>query len=214
MFTNAPESLRRLFSRPSLMNGEDAAVYAELYAQVEEIAQPRNVRDQMMVSDVVNHFWEQQRYRHCTGTIINVNRREALKIILEHGIGLNPADTHALLDIYFDVKRCGEMTLNLIHPRPAKIPNTRQGVITFLKAHGFDEADIDGLAMERSVDTLAELQNLALKHELRREAILRELESRQERRRQPPPGREKLKGKVRALAKDLPDGPSPLVAKS
>ncbi len=167
-----------------------------------------------MVSDVVNHFWEQQRYRHCTGTIINVNRREALKNILQHGIGLNLGDTHALLDIYFDVKRCGETTPNLIHPDPAQIPNTRQGLITFLKAHGFDEADIDGLAMERSVDTLAEFESLALKHELRREAILRELESRQERRRQPPPRRGKLNGKVRALAQDLPHGPSPPVAES
>jgi hypothetical protein len=196
------------------MNGEDAAVYAELYAQVEEIAQPRNVWDQMMVSDVVNHFWEQQRYRHCTGTIINVNRREALKNILQHGIGLNPGDTQALLDIYFDVKRCDATTLNLIHPHRAQIPNTRQGVITFLKAHGFDEADIDGLAMERSVDTLAALENLALKHELQRDAILRELESRQERRRQPPPGRGKLNGKVRALAEDSSHGPSPPVAES
>jgi hypothetical protein len=59
------------------MNGEDPAVYAKLYARVEEIAQPRDVWDQMMVSDVVNHFWEQQRYRHCTGTINNVKRREA-----------------------------------------------------------------------------------------------------------------------------------------
>jgi hypothetical protein len=112
------------------------------------------------------------------------------------------------------VKRCGETTPNLIHPHPAQIPNTRQGLITFLEAHGFDEADIDGLAMERSVDTLAEFETLALKHELRREAILRELESRQERRRQPPPRRGKLNGKVRALAQDLPHGPSPPVAES
>jgi hypothetical protein len=52
--------LQKLFSTPSLMKGEDADVYAELYARVEEIAQPSVVWDQMMVSDVVNHFWEQQ----------------------------------------------------------------------------------------------------------------------------------------------------------
>ena len=29
----------------------------------------------MMLTDVTNHFWEQQRYRRCTGTVINSKRR-------------------------------------------------------------------------------------------------------------------------------------------
>jgi hypothetical protein len=70
-----------LFSTPSLMKGEDPAVYAELCAQVEEVAQPQDVWEQMMVTDVTNHFWEQQRYRRCTGTVINSNRRAALEKI-------------------------------------------------------------------------------------------------------------------------------------
>jgi hypothetical protein len=37
---------------------------------------------------------------------------------------------------------------------------------------------IDRLAMETSADTLADLENLALRHEIRREAIFRELERR------------------------------------
>jgi hypothetical protein len=71
--------LDRLLSTPSLMKGEDENVYAELYARVEEVAQPQDVWEQMMVADVVNHFWEQQPYRRCTGTIINSERRSALK---------------------------------------------------------------------------------------------------------------------------------------
>jgi hypothetical protein len=179
--------LERLFSTPSLMNGEDASDYAELYARVEEVAQPKDVWDQMMVSDVVNHFWEQQRYRRCTGTIINSKRRNALENILRHAIGLNPEDVRRVADIYFGVKRekgefdsLGPLLGEVRYSNPARIPETRSGVISFLKAQGFDESDVDQLAMESSVDVLADLENLALKHEIRREAILRELERRRE----------------------------------
>jgi hypothetical protein len=202
--------LERLFSTPSLMNGEDADVYAALYARVEEVAQPKDVWDQMMVSDVVNHFWEQQRYRRCTGTIINSKRRNALENILRHAIGLNPEDVRTVADIYFGVTRYEETDLGgITYPDPAQIPSTRRGVISFLKEHGFDVTDIDRLAMESSVDVLADLENLALKHEIRREAILRELERRREGRRQQreSPGRQKLNGRVRALGEGLADAP-------
>ena len=92
-FDKGSDSLRRLFSAPSLMQGEDSDVYAELYARVEEVVQPQDVMDQMMVTDVTNHFWEQQRYRRCTGTVINTKRRAALERILHGAIGLDPTLT-------------------------------------------------------------------------------------------------------------------------
>jgi hypothetical protein len=212
---NGPDGLQKLFSTPSLMNGEDADVYAELYARVEEVAQHKDVWDQMMVSDVVNHFWEQQRYRRCTGTIINSKRRNALGNILRDGIGLNSNDANTLLDIYFGVTRRDELGFgDFACSDPAHIPSTRRGIISYLKEHGFDEIDIDRLAMESSVGVLADLENLALKHEIRREAILHELERRREGRRQQQesPGRQNLEGRVRALGKDLADAPSPPLA--
>jgi hypothetical protein len=46
--------LRPLYCMPSLTNGEeDGQARVELYARVEEVAQPKDVRDQMMVADVV-----------------------------------------------------------------------------------------------------------------------------------------------------------------
>jgi hypothetical protein len=208
---NSSRGLEALFSTPSLMNGEDGEVYAQLYARVEELAQPKDVWDQMMVSDVVNHFWEQQRYRRCTGVIINSKRREALRKILRNGIGLNSEDAQTVADIYFGVRRYEEEEFGGIrYSDPAQIPKTRPGVVNFLKKHGFDESDIDRLAMEIAVDTLADLEDLALKHEIRREAIFRELERRRDRRHeeQQTAGRSRLNGKVRALARDLPEAPS------
>ena len=45
-----------------------------------------------------------------------------------------------------------------------------------MEKHGFVESDIDGLAIETAVDNLADLENLARKHEVRRHASFRELE--------------------------------------
>jgi hypothetical protein len=202
-FDNLSDNLLRLFCTPSLMKGEDPDVYAELYGWVEEVVQPKDVSDQMIVADITNHFWEQQRYRRCTGAVINAKRRSALQRILHGAIGLNDVDTETVADVYFGVARLEEREIT-DYSTQAQIPKTRAGVIDFMEQHGFVETDIDRLAMEASVDTLADLENLALKHESRREAILRELERRRKNRADP-----RLNGKVRALAKDLPEEPSP-----
>jgi hypothetical protein len=169
--------LRKLFSTPSLMKGEDPDLYAELYRRVEEVAQPTNVWEQMMVADVTNHFWEQHRYRRCTGAVINSKRRAALERILHGAIGLDDVDTETVLDVYFGVERLEEREVT-DYSTQAPIPKTRAGVVALLKKHGFVEADIERVAMETSVDALADLERLALMHEIRREAIVRVLERR------------------------------------
>jgi hypothetical protein len=156
------DGLQRFFATPSLMKGEDPAVYAELYAYVEELVDPHDVWDQMMVSDITNHFWEQQRYRRLIATVINSRRRPALKSMLEDTIADDYfRDQNATVDCYF-----GD---------PESAAND-------LKSHGHEVSDIDGVAAELSMKTLIGLENLAFRHELRREAILREVERRREER--------------------------------
>ena len=182
-FDNISDKLRQLFSTPSLMKGEDPDVHAELYRRVQEAVQPKDVWDQMMVADTTNHFWEQQRYRRCTGTVINTTRRTALETILHGAIGLNDVDTETVADIYFEVARLEEREVTE-YSTQVRIPKTRAGVVELMQKHGFVEADIDQVAMETSVDTLADLENLALKHETRRGALYRELERRRRKRRE------------------------------
>jgi hypothetical protein len=76
---------------------------------------------------------------------------------------------------------------------PAEIPTTLAEVIHFLKKHGITEEYIDGVAMECSADTLATIENLALKHELRRERRARQ---------QPSAAAWQLEGESRTLPKD------------
>ena len=180
-FDHMSDNLRRLFSTPSLMRGENPDVYAELYARVEEVVQPQDVWDQMMITDITNHFWEQQRYRRCTGTVINSKRRAALKKILHGAIGLNDVDTETAADTYFEVARLEEREVT-DYSTQVRIPKTRAGVVELMEQHGFVESDIDRVAMETSANTLADLESLAFRHEIRREAIIRELERRRKKR--------------------------------
>jgi len=180
-YDKGSDSLRRLFSAPSLMQGEDSDVYAELYARVEEVVQPQDVMDQMMVTDVTNHFWEQQRYRRCTGTVINTKRRAALERILHGAIGLDEVDTETAADTYFEVARLEEREVT-DYSTQVRVPKTRAGVVALMEEHGFVETDIDRAAVETSADALTDLENLAFKHEIRREAIVRELERRRKKR--------------------------------
>jgi hypothetical protein len=57
-FDNISDNLRRLFSTPSLMQGEDPEVYAELYNLLEEAVQPQNIFDQLTVVDITSHVRE------------------------------------------------------------------------------------------------------------------------------------------------------------
>jgi hypothetical protein len=181
-FDKISDDLRSLFSTPSLMKGESPDLYAELYRWVEEVVQPKNVWDQMMLADITNHFWEQHRYRRCTGPIINSKRRKALARILHGAIGLNDVDTETVLDTYFGVERLEEREVTE-YSTQAPIPKTRAGVVALLEKHGFVEADIERIAIETSVDALADLESLAIKHEIRREAIVRELERQRKKKR-------------------------------
>jgi hypothetical protein len=167
-----PKALHEFFSRPSLMSGEDAETYAELYAEVDAQVKPRNVFDRMRVSDIVNRLWEQQRFRRATGAVINGNRREALVTILSVGIGLRPRDARAAADVYFGLTRLDSgIHLTQSELGTVKLPGNRAALVGLLGRHGFSEADIDHIATQMSVDTLAGLEDLALKHETRREAI-------------------------------------------
>ena len=73
-----------------------------------------------MVADVVNHFWEQQRYRRSTGAIINSARCLALQKILREAIGFNRSDAAAVADIYFGVVRYEEA--RELNSHPAELP--------------------------------------------------------------------------------------------
>ncbi len=232
------DGLKGLFSAPSPMKGEDLAAYDALCRQIEEVVQPKDVWDQMMVIDIADHFWQQRRLRRCAGTVTNASRREALAQILLPILSNSRVDAERFADAYFGVIRIREPRQPLqtaytptirrvapVGPRkdpppasapvPPEVPQmTREDVVALLKSHGLDETDIDRMAMYLSVDRLAGLENLALKHELQRQAIFREVERRRKKRakQQRQKGPERANGNARPgpnLDDDQPEETAP-----
>jgi hypothetical protein len=229
-----PELLHGFFRLPSLMKDEDPKVYRALYKQVEDVVQLTDVLDQMMISDITNHFWEQQRIRRCSGTVINNARMEALVKILLPWLHYNRAEAIMLAKAYFlerlrlasgiddktsDEQRTEPGPENPSEQGPAGTENANarqrmqsllppnnpfrhleetedspeemkvisartkvQGniVVGTLAAMGLDESAIDMAAIQGSLDTLAKLEHLAIKHEIRRDEIVLEVERRRQ----------------------------------
>jgi hypothetical protein len=114
------------------------------------------------------------------GSIKVTSTGAALEKILHGALKLNDVDTETAAD-YYEVARLEEREVT-DYSTQVRIPKTRAGIVDLMEQHGFVETDIDRVAMEASVDTLADLEDLALKHEIRREAIVRELERRRKKR--------------------------------
>ena len=183
--TKRPQGRSKLLSTPSLMSGEGGETFAELHAEIEEYVEPRSVWDRMRVSDIAYRYREQQRYRRAAAAVVNSNRRQALVTILNVGVGLKPRDARAAADTYFGLAREDKgIFLTQSELGAVRVPRNRAGVVDLLQRHGFSEDDIDHVAVQMSADTLAGLENLALKHETRREAIFAELMRDRERRRE------------------------------
>ena len=165
-----PEGLRGLFATPSLMAGESADEYHSLCRHVEEVVSPKDIVDQMLVTDVCNHFWEQRRLRLCSGDVIKAYRHRALTQIL---LRANSSNQYAEMDAdaYFN---------NVQEPQPKF---TKARVVEKLRRDGLTEASIDAVALELALPTLERLENLCCKHEIRRDEILAEIERRRKRRR-------------------------------
>jgi hypothetical protein len=90
---------------------------------------------------------------------------------------------------------------------------TREEVVLLMKVHNVKESDIDMVAVQLAQGALADLNELTFRHEIRREAILREIERRREgrpaQRRAEVPGRANGKARAQTAIEHLPEEPSP-----
>jgi hypothetical protein len=171
--------LQKFFSSPPpMMNGESADVYAALLAEVKEQVQPKDILDQIRVRDFTDHVWEQMRYRRSMGVVINAHCRQALLQILIEGVGLSTKTARDLADFYFDVDRrdFGISESNVVTGFASR--KSSNDVVELLNKHNFDESCIEQLAVQIAADTLKKIDDMAFRHEVRREQICREIERR------------------------------------
>ena len=79
--SSAPKRRRsaQLFGRPLLLEGEDAAAYDLLFAQVFAAIKPVDVIDEMLINDLVALQWEVLRWRRLKLGIIRAKRLHSIE---------------------------------------------------------------------------------------------------------------------------------------
>jgi hypothetical protein len=71
-----------LFGQPPLVKGEDIERYSRLLAALEYEIKPETVLDEMLVRDLADKFWEQQRAKQSVASLIEGCYIEALADLL------------------------------------------------------------------------------------------------------------------------------------
>ena len=85
-----PTSLA-LFGMPPLLEGEDAAAYDEMVAQVSAAVSPADILEHIWVRDVVDLTWEILRLRRIKMQLLTANLHRGLKVILDPLCGYEEA---------------------------------------------------------------------------------------------------------------------------
>src|SRR5687768_3828173 len=80
--TPAERATEMLRASP-VLDGEDAAVYAELSKGVSDDLRPRDIVEHMWVRDIIDHAWDVRRLRQLKDVLLRDYRRDALAAILE-----------------------------------------------------------------------------------------------------------------------------------
>ena len=78
----APRQLQ-LFGRPLMLQGENAATYDELFADIRAAVKPVDAVDEMLLADAVTEQWWVLRWRRQKSTLLRVCQREALERFLK-----------------------------------------------------------------------------------------------------------------------------------
>jgi hypothetical protein len=89
---NETNKLETLFGEPPLIAGESKADYLRLYAAIEAQIKPQNIFDQMLVKDLTDKYWEEQRLKGRSANLIEANLIIALESVLAtcHPVGMTP----------------------------------------------------------------------------------------------------------------------------
>jgi hypothetical protein len=75
-------SLRGIFGRPPVLEGEDVAAYDELCGRLYAAVKPADVIDEMYLDDIATLEWEALRWRRLKSSIIGMLRTKTLKDFL------------------------------------------------------------------------------------------------------------------------------------
>lgn len=174
-----PTDIRLLLGSPPLLNGEDAGAYDALYDRILETVRPKDVLEEIWVRDVIDLIWETLRLRRLKTALMKAASHEGLRTILED------------LNGPFGFVGTDESVGGWMRGDQKVV----RAVESQLKKVGLDHDSIAAQTLVGKLDTFEKIDRLIAQTELRRNAILRELDRH----------RSVLADRMRALGRDIED---------
>lgn len=107
-----------LSGKPALLEGEDDERYLKRRKAIEDYVKPANIIEEMLVDDLVNKHWEEERLQRFSICAMRAGFRNALRYHLKE-TGLAESDISRMLKRYF-----------------AGSPKTRELIVAHLARNG------------------------------------------------------------------------------
>lgn len=146
------------FGPPALLEGEDAAAYDELLLQISSALKPADTLEEIWAHECVDLTWEVLRWRRLKAALLAAQAQRGLKRILRR-----------LMDD-------PEMADRLAERWATRRPSAVSKVNRLLASAGLTMDAIQAETLTLQLDALERLDRMAATAELRRNAVLRELE--------------------------------------
>ena len=156
-----------LFGRAPVITGEDPESYNSLAAQVTQALRPTSFIEQMVVKDVVDLHWEENRYQRAKTALLQRARADALTRMLVPALldeGSAPGVTAR--------DAAGALAANFVAGDPA----AHSQVLTLLASQGMDLDTLIADVTVKHLDQIERLDDLITRLHARRLAVLRQLD--------------------------------------
>jgi hypothetical protein len=141
-----------LFGPPPVMRGEDLDRYRRLQAAVEHEIKPEGVFDQILVRELTDKVWQQQRYRKNVVSIVESSNIEALASLLR--LYRPPGGLRRLTEI-IDEDSTTKMAREYFSANTA--PKRMKELNAELKLYNISQEQIEAKAMELSSGRISAL---------------------------------------------------------
>jgi hypothetical protein len=156
---NISSQLDDFLGRPTLLKGEDRISYRKLRKAISEAMHPESLLDMIVVQEVVDNIWESRRFQKLATKLVDAERRNALKILMN--------------SIYGYVSEKADDLIESLEGQPYPDGMTEAD---FLKTVGLSEELVQAKAVLLAAEDFAIIERLSTNRISQRKASLKDYE--------------------------------------
>ena len=146
-----PPEIESFFMEPPLLIGESRLEYERMFTAVANTIRPQNPIEWMLVSDIMNLSWEIRRLGKTKAGLINLNWKDAIRMIVESLLDADHEDRSRFSQELADGWFTGEEAKETIKALLAKHQLTEDAIAAQAMSLRLPELEIIDRKMERTL---------------------------------------------------------------